>query len=122
MSYDCFNWIIRNNEVNVSHIFHIALLKLQEFYFSYYGLPEMTTSKIPKMIRDDKYRNILRKRNPDDEFIRLYFECLNEQKTIKERLPILVELLKHSTKDIDYNNNDYRVVLSKIKTSNQLFH
>lgn len=62
---------------------------------------------------DDNYRNAIKKDNPEQEFIHLYLQCLNEKIDINERYLFLYNLFQLTIKDITFDKNNHRIILNK---------
>lgn len=107
--------LINNNDIYATHVFHLTLERIKDFYFSYNALPGVARTKALKVMLDDEYRKAIKKENPDEEFIQLYLKCLDERKTIEERLDILYKLFKYSTKEICFDKNEHRIILTRKK-------
>ncbi|MDO5568744.1 MAG: nucleotidyltransferase domain-containing protein [bacterium] len=107
--------LISINDIYSTHIFHLTLERIKDFYFSYNALPGVSRTKALKVMQNDDYRNAIKKEKPPQEFIELYLKCLDEKLSIRERLPILCELFKYSTNDINFDKNNHRIILNKKK-------
>ncbi len=105
--------LIENNDIYANHIFHLTLERIKDLYFSYNGLPGVSRTKALKVMLNDDYRKAIKKENPDEYFIKLYLRCLDESSTVKNRFIDLLNLLKFTIKDINFDKNNHRIVLCK---------
>jgi len=111
---DLFN-LINNNDLYATHIYHLTLERIKDFYFSYNALPGVARTKALKVMLNDEYRRAIKKENPTDDFIQLYIECLIEKKNLEERLNALYELFNYSTREINFDKNEHRIILTRKK-------
>lgn len=113
--FDDLKNLIEKNDLYANHIYHLTLERIKDFYFSYYGLPGVARTKALKVMLNDEYRHAIKKENPPLEFIELYINCLNESKSLSEKLKSLEDLYSYSTKNINFDKYIHRIVLTKKK-------
>lgn len=113
--FDDLKNLIENNNIYANHVFHLTLERIKDFYFSYNALPGVSRTKALKVMLNDNYRNAIKKLNPPEEFIKLYIDCLDENKNMSERFIILNQLFEYSTKDINFDKYNHRIILIKKK-------
>jgi len=107
--------MIETNDIYSEHVYHLTLERIKDLYFSMNGLPGVSRTKALKVMLNEKYRNAIKKENPPKEFIELYLKCLDNAKDIKERFNYIKELFNYTTKDINFDKNNHRIILSKKK-------
>ena len=111
--FDDLKNCIESNDLYSTHIYHLTLERIKDFYFSYYGLPGVARTKALKTMLNDGYRNAIKKENPPQEFIELYLKCLDESILIYERFVFLQELFEYCTKDVQFDKNNFRIRVKK---------
>lgn len=111
--FDDLKNLIEQNDIYANHAYHLALERIKDFYFSYYGLPGVSRTKALKTMLNDDYRHAIKKENPPAEFIELYLSCLDENQTLPNKLISLERLYNYSTREIDFDKYNHRIVLSK---------
>lgn len=93
------------------HLYHLTVEKIRKFYYKKNGLPEIPTSKVLDFYRDDTYSNTNFKITPPVEFIQLYYSCLDESKSNKERLKIINDLYNYVKGEYSLNPKCSRVLI-----------
>ncbi len=110
---DDLNSMIATNNIYAIHTYHLTLERIKDLYYSTHALPGVARTKTLKVMLDKDYRNAIKKENPDDEFISLYLMALDENIPISNRVSILLKLLNLSKNNIEFDNNNHRIVLKK---------
>ena len=110
--------LIETNNLYKTHIYHLTLERIKDFYFSYYGLAGVSRTKTLKIMQNIDYCNAIKKNKPNDAFIKFYMNCLNENLSLEQRFIILQDFLEFVTKDIIFNKKENRIILTKNKSFN----
>ncbi len=108
---DDLNYLVDTNNTYMNHVFHLTLERIKEFYFCFNGLPGISKTKLMKVIENDAYCKAIYKQQPDEYFTKIYLQCLDENISIKDRLPILIDLHNYVTRNINFNGHTHRIIL-----------
>ena len=111
--FDDLKNLIETNNIYANHVYHLTLERIKDLYYSYNGLSGVSRTKALRVMLNEDYRNAIKKDNPSDEFIELYVNCLNEKLTIENKLNNLYILLKYTTKNINLDKYNHRIILTK---------
>ena len=110
--FDDLKNLIEQNDIYANHAYHLALERIKDFYFSYYGLPGVSRTKeirwmlnCYRILRTDQWTVLHQQR--------LYLSCLDENQTLPNKLISLERLYNYSTREIDFDKYNHRIVLSK---------
>lgn len=109
--FDDLKFLINTNNIYAFHVYHLALERIKDLYYAIHGLAGVSRTKALRVMLDDNYRKAIKKDNPEEEFIQLYLQCLNEKVNINERFLLLCDLFHFTIKNISFNKNTHRIQL-----------
>lgn len=98
-------------------LYHLTLEKIRKFFYKKNGLPEIPTSKVLDFYLDDTYSKSIFKTTPPVEFIEMFFEALDSNKSNEELMQNLYLLYDYCKGGYDINPEQSRVL---IKSRNKI--
>lgn len=95
------------------HLYHLTIEKIRRFYHNLNGIPRVETYKGFKVYTDEKYQQMFSiDYIPDDTFLEMYFELIQNQSTDKiEKYQLLEQFYSYSKRIINFDEHDYRVTV-----------
>lgn len=105
----------KNNDIYFHHLYYLTIDRIRKFYHRLLGISKIQTSKVYRIYTDEPYRKSMYKDNPDDIFIDMYMDLINDNSNdINIRLEKIKKFYNYSTRNINLQG-DYRV---EIKSHN----
>ena len=109
------------NSPYFTHLYHLTIEKIRKFYHKLNGLPELQSSKVYRIYKDEEYRKSFYKNNiPEKEFISIYFKAITDTSSnINEKLNTIENLFKYATRNITLNPEEYRISIKSRNTKDK---
>ena len=101
----------QENNPYFNHLYHLTIEKIRVFYQKLVAFPSVETAKAYRIYTDAEYRKAFSiDNNLDEYFISLYFKAiLDNNLTIQEKYQLLNKMYEYVKKDIDLDNDNYRI-------------
>ena len=99
------------NNCFFEHLYHLTIEKIRRFYHNLNGMPRIETYKGFKVYTDEKYQKMFSiDYIPDNKFLEMYFELIQNQSNDKmEKYHLLEKFYHYSKESINFNEHDYRI-------------
>lgn len=99
------------NDPYFLQLYHLTLEKIRKFYYKKNGLPEIPTSKVLDFYLDDTYSKSIFKITPPSEFIELFVNSLDSNKSNEDLMYNLYLLYDYCKGDYDINPKQCKVLI-----------
>lgn len=102
-----------DNSPYFNHLYHLTIEKIRKFYHRLNGIPEVQTSKVFRIYKDEKYRNsICKEKIPEKEFIDMYLDAVSDDSNnINKKLIKVEKLFNYSRRNVSLDENSYRILI-----------
>lgn len=103
--------MLENNRPEFIYNYYLVVEKIRKFYSRLCGCPNVPVDKTFKIYSDKKYRESFCKNIPDIDFINMYFNAVTNTCTNEEKMNIAIELYNYTTRNLEIDPNDYRILI-----------
>lgn len=101
------------NDPYFENYYFLTVERIRDFYHKLKGLSNLPQTKVCKLYTNERLREVQHKKIPEQEFIDLYFKCIEYGMSKEEKIERIRQLLKYSIRKYDVNFDDVRIDLGK---------